>query len=543
MLYELLTRHVPVDPRESGEAAFLQQLAAGELDQPRPSARVTAVRLPADLDAIVMKALSAERARRYDTAASLAEDLSRHLRDEPVVARPPTTSYRMRKFVRRNRVAVVATGITVLALLTALGVSVYQTRVAVHERDRAERRFADLRQLANALIFKIHDSVRALPGSTEARRAIVAEALTYLERLSADETDDPALQHELARGYLRVGTVQGRPTVQNLGDREGALKSLGKAIAVLEPLVARPDAASPVARDLVEARVAFADVQRIMGERGAALSTLRSAVVAAEQLVAREPDPENRLALGSALFQQALVVPPTESLPLWTRTLEVFEGLLSEAPDDPGRQRNVALVHKQIGAYHAGRLDAEAARRHHSRALELDERRLAAAPNHAGAMFDVAIDLSNLALEASKSRDYAEAVRLYRRSLVLRQRLVEADPRDVQAKSRLAYVHTMLSNTYRSSGQPGLAVSHARRAVAISEPLAAVDAFQKVELAQSLVALGEALGAYGREGDGCAAFARAGRVVRELRDARVDANSERRALIEKRLPDLIRGCQ
>jgi len=56
-----------------------------------------------DLDWIVMKCLEKDRTRRYETANGLALDLERHLKHEPVVARPPSTAYRVRKFVRRNR--------------------------------------------------------------------------------------------------------------------------------------------------------------------------------------------------------------------------------------------------------------------------------------------------------------------------------------------------------------------------------------------------------------------------------------------------------
>src|SRR5262249_60342753 len=60
--------------------------------------------LRGDLDWIVMKCLEKDRARRYDTANGLARDVERHLNNEPVVARPPSTAYRVQKFVRRNKV-------------------------------------------------------------------------------------------------------------------------------------------------------------------------------------------------------------------------------------------------------------------------------------------------------------------------------------------------------------------------------------------------------------------------------------------------------
>jgi WD40 repeat protein len=74
-------------------------------------------RLQSDLDWIVMKAIEKDRTRRYDTAKGLASDVDRYLKGLPVQAGPPSRSYRVGKFVRRNRVGVLIAGITVIALI------------------------------------------------------------------------------------------------------------------------------------------------------------------------------------------------------------------------------------------------------------------------------------------------------------------------------------------------------------------------------------------------------------------------------------------
>jgi serine/threonine protein kinase len=92
-----------------------------------------------DLDWIVMKATETERQRRYETANGLAMDVQRHLNDEPVLARPPSRWYLLTKAVRRNRVAFVAGGAALLALLAGLGLSTWlflQERNARHEQAR-----------------------------------------------------------------------------------------------------------------------------------------------------------------------------------------------------------------------------------------------------------------------------------------------------------------------------------------------------------------------------------------------------------------------
>ena len=92
-------------------------VAAGALGTD-PLALARAVR--GELDWIVMKCLEKDRSRRYETANELAADLQRHLRNEPVEAGPPTASYRLKKFVRRNRTALAAAAVMALLLLAGV---------------------------------------------------------------------------------------------------------------------------------------------------------------------------------------------------------------------------------------------------------------------------------------------------------------------------------------------------------------------------------------------------------------------------------------
>ncbi len=122
----------------------------------------------------------------------------------------------------------------VLALSVGLATTLWQFRVAQAERARAERRFDDVRRLANTVIFDLHDAIAPLPGSTDARRLLIQRALTYVDGLAAEASGDLPLQRELARAYERLAEVQGRPGNANLGDRDGARSSLEKSLGVME---------------------------------------------------------------------------------------------------------------------------------------------------------------------------------------------------------------------------------------------------------------------------------------------------------------------
>jgi tetratricopeptide (TPR) repeat protein len=141
LLYELLTGTTPFDTKALLESGFDEMLRVIRHDEPhKPSTRIStlgntgtrtaqqrrvdvkklSLLLRGDLDWIVMKCLEKDRTRRYDTANGLASDLRRHLSDEPVSAGPPSTTYRLRKFLKRNFAQVIAASLVLTALLVAI---------------------------------------------------------------------------------------------------------------------------------------------------------------------------------------------------------------------------------------------------------------------------------------------------------------------------------------------------------------------------------------------------------------------------------------
>jgi WD40 repeat protein/serine/threonine protein kinase len=158
LLYELLTGTTPVDKTRFKEVAILEVLrVVREEEPPRPSVKLstTAARasiaatrgtdssklaqlLRGELDWIVMKTLEKDRNRRYETAAGLARDVDRYLKDELVEARPPSTGYRLRKFVRRHRGAVLAAALVSLVLLAGIVGTTWGLFEARRQRDDAD---------------------------------------------------------------------------------------------------------------------------------------------------------------------------------------------------------------------------------------------------------------------------------------------------------------------------------------------------------------------------------------------------------------------
>jgi serine/threonine protein kinase/tetratricopeptide (TPR) repeat protein len=234
MLYELLVGALPFEATDPGVGIDEIRRRIREDEPPRPSARVTtrgdassesaerrstdagslAKLLRGDLDWITMKALEKDRTRRYATPSELAADIERHLADEPVLARPPSTGYRFGKFVRRHRLAVTAIVVVLLTLLlgiigTTLGLleAARQRDAARLARDSAEREAAKAQTISQFLQDTLSS---ASPSEGLGREATVLDVLDIaVRRAGASFADQPeveaAVQQTIGQIYLELG--------------------------------------------------------------------------------------------------------------------------------------------------------------------------------------------------------------------------------------------------------------------------------------------------------------------------------------------------
>ena len=238
LLYELLTGMTPFDEKQLLQSGIDEmRKIIREQEPPRPSTKfatlkiadqsTTAMRhatespklislLRGDLDWIVMKCLEKDRTRRYDTANGLASDITRHLSDEPVTARPPTAVYQFQKAWRRNRIVYTAAAMVVASLVIGISLSVWQAGLAIDARGKAEvaqEHESVLRQAAEAA--KGRESVlleeAQEAGRQQRRQAYIAD-MSLAQRL-LDENKltlvdnllkryDPEGDEEDVRGYF-----------------------------------------------------------------------------------------------------------------------------------------------------------------------------------------------------------------------------------------------------------------------------------------------------------------------------------------------------
>jgi tetratricopeptide (TPR) repeat protein len=190
--------------------------------------------LRGDLHNVVARALKKTPAERYPSVSALSDDLQRYLKHEPISARPDTIAYRAAKFVRRHRAGVLLTTIAIVVVIASLSSGLY---IANRQREIAERRFTQVRQLANKFI-DLDNKIRGVPGSTEVRMQMVSDSLQYLTSLSSEAHVDKDLALEIAYAYVRVAHAQGDPTSPNLGQFAEAEASLNNAERFVDPVLA-----------------------------------------------------------------------------------------------------------------------------------------------------------------------------------------------------------------------------------------------------------------------------------------------------------------
>lgn len=283
LLYELLTGTTPFTSQElrSGAYAEIQRIIR-EVEPPKPSTRLShntdtlasvaarrhtepkklGTMVRGELDWIAMKALEKDRQRRYETANGLAMDIRRYLRGEAVLAAPPSTAYRLRKFIRRNRPQVIAAVLVAIALLAGLAGTTWQAVVARKAevsasaaRDAETERAEQLQKVADfqsrmlgkidttaageGLMADVRDRFAAAlekAGVPEAERTTQAKAMgSLLVRVNATDTAAAMIDRTILMPAIRAIDDQFKNDPRTDASLRQALATLYQSIGLYDP--------------------------------------------------------------------------------------------------------------------------------------------------------------------------------------------------------------------------------------------------------------------------------------------------------------------
>ncbi len=467
ILYELLTTSRPY--ALSGLPPTEVERTICERDPPRPSSigeHRLQQRLRGDLDRIVMKAMHKDPGRRYLSAERLSEDISRHLANLPVSARPDTLGYRLTTFLKRNTTGAIATGLVLTALVGGIIATTVQARIA-------QTRFEDVRSLANTLVFDLHDELRDLPGATRAREKLVASALAYLDNLNSTRSD-PTLQLELAEAYERIGRIQGNPHYTNLGDLAGSRESYERSRSLREALFQQDSSNATVRLALSQVIGQLAVIDFWSDDDTLAIPTAEKALGLLEHIVKKDSaDAATRHVYGRVLSEVGWYriwggdIP--QGIEDLLRSVAILEDLAVVAPTDLDLQLHLWRAYSYLydGYRFSGRF-AEGKALLEARGLPHLKRLEQRAPLHPRVLYGLHIchyflGNAELALDNEES-----ALGHGERSLDYAREMARTDPANDKGREAVARALGSLSRSAEADGQLDAAIQYRRQALEIT---------------------------------------------------------------------------
>jgi serine/threonine protein kinase/tetratricopeptide (TPR) repeat protein len=457
LLYELLTGGTPMSRQQLGQAGYSEILhLIKEVDPPRPSVRLStsgadlasiAARrrmeparlmklVRGELDWIVMKSLDKDRNRRYESANSLAGDVQRYLRDETVLACPPSRWYRFRKFVRRHKAGLLMIGIVATAVLAGLVLSIWQAaravaaeRVAKEQRDvavaaerRARESAADMAVFSAFLVKDVLAVARpkgqhgGLGMGVTVREALDAAAPKIADTFARRPRAEAVARSALGLTYMYMGDTAAAIAQLEMAvelsrkhfqpDEAEALDAIGN-LAIAYQQADRVDKALPLLEEILEILNANNEADHPMR-----LSTMANLALAYRDM--------RRFPEAFALFDQTI--------------------RLQKAKFGPDDENTLSTMNNLAGAYMKdGKIDQSLAL--FEETLRLQRARFGADHPHTLAF------MSNLAGIYRAARRHAEAIRLYQESV--KRMTATLGPDHIYTLGTLSN----LAVTYRDSGR------------------------------------------------------------------------------------------
>ena len=494
-LYELLTGRVP---HKFGKASLTEvERVVNNVDPALPSS-LGGRELRGDLDNIILKSLEKDPARRYSSVEQFSEDLGRHLSGLPVLARQPTLTYRTLKFIRRNRIAVAAGTLVFLVALIGGATTFWQANIARAERDRAQRRFDQVRSLANTLIFELDEAITT-QGPTAARELIAQRAVQYLDGLNSESTGDPALQLELAEAYEKVGNIQGRPISSNLGHPDEALASYRKSLLIRESLAGSKPIDALTQASLATCLQRIAGVHRQMGDYKKSLELEQRALAIRTGLMSADPsnlqwkrDAASSYSTLAAVHTQLGNWP--EVLSVREKSLQMFRQVAEANPSDSDDLSNASAATLRLAGIQLKLGKKAEAMENYHQAITTDEKLVEGNPAVTQRRLNLASSYFGMGGALSDSGDVAGALAAFEKSLAIRRQLSTADPKDWRTASLYAATHFRIGLMLTKAGQTARARESLLRAYDIRLNLSNANpsnAGARAEIAEACAALGD----------------------------------------------------
>ena len=429
----------------------------------------------AELAAIITRACDA--AVPYPSADALAADLAALRTGYPVAAMTGGRRYRWRKFVGRNRAAVMAGSAAILLLIGGLVAVSIANAQARHAEAEAEARFQQTRAIAKSLLFDVFDEVSRVPGSTMARKTLAETAIAYLDVLAAMKGAPPDVAAEAGRGFVRLAEVVGGGEAQSLGRYADANALLDRAEALLAPAyAANPDDAATA--------IAFATLR--MEQAATNLYNNNKADKARAQAIDAEKasapfartDGEAAALHATALRGQGDSFGWNDDYagarPLHQRAEDFIASLAPALQQDQrvraARSANLRL----LGESHHKLKDNAQARARLDQAIAVNRSLLADAPDDTTTIRKLAISLWYAAVVHRTNNRMAEARPAIEEAVALSRQMQANDPDDAGALQMVALTGELLAQVHADRGDAAASKAASDDVLAAHEKLVAL---------------------------------------------------------------------
>ena len=522
ILHELLTGQTPLSREELRAAAFdemLRLIREGEIK--RPSSRLVPVTkaidvvagernteskklgnaLRGDLDWILLKTLEKDRNRRYETATAFAQDLRSYLNHEPVSVGPPSAGYRLRKLVRRNRLAFAAAAAVFVSLAAGITVSTWQAVRATHAESLAKTRLQEVAA----------QKKRAEEGETAAQqakeKAVAAkksalDLLEYMEgslsqtlekvgrldlmdsinkRIRKYHVEHPSEAGDTLSLNLEIEAIYDQGNLSVLEGRlKDALEQYSNALKIAQKIAAlKPDDVDSQ-RPLSVSFNKIGDVLRTQGDLPGAMKYYRDGFAIAEKIVGKYPDDDSYLRdLGVSYYKIGLVQDDqgdhSGALKSFTELLAINERRLKKVPGDSERQHDVFIAYSMVGQPRQYLGDLSGALESYGNALTIIEKLLKQEPENTLWLRDLFCCYASIGSVQFEQRDLSAALKSYRDGLAVSEKLVKMDRRNAIWQHDLSDVYGYIGEVLQAQGDLSTALKSYRDSFVTAEKLVKQD--------------------------------------------------------------------
>jgi len=520
VLYEMLTGTTPLERQQLQKAKFedVQRLIQ-EVDPPRPSMRlsgstslpmVAAQRcidpkvlrrtLARDLDWIVMKALQKDRSLRYETSSHLARDIERFLNDDAVEACPPSTIYRLRKFVKKHRFKVASAAALLLTLVIGIVGTTWgyvQSKTSERKATASEKkavqalvlaeRERDAKEAQRLIAQKAEDAM--LASYLESTDDVITNLIGSKDDLGPQERDylDKTLQRwqafadrqgddERSLKYRAEGQYQVGVLWRKLGRYPDARTKLEQALSIQESLVKRFPEAAEYQHEFARIMIGMGVLLHEMGEKSEARAKYEAAQNTLRPLVGASPtDAAYQLDLARATGNLGFLL---NDLGEWAASRAQYESardvlrtLVQQYPAVPEYQGKLVKLHHGLADILIQMGELDGAREEYVAAREIEQQLVKGYPMVPDYQFDLSVSLYGLGDLLSQQGQPEKARVEYEAAREVQRQLVEQFPAVPQYQRGLARSRFAMGNLLSGMGQQVAALQQYEAALSIQRPL------------------------------------------------------------------------